>query len=215
MGSTVFFDLDGTLTDSKPGILRSIRHAIERLGLECPQDDDLIWCIGPPLLDSFSKLVGDSLAIQAVRHYRERFSEVGWRENEVYPGVTELLVQLAASGAEMYVATSKLQVFADRIVGHFQMDRYVAGVFGAEPDGSRSDKAELLAHALTALNCSGPAVMIGDRRHDVIGARHNGMQAVGVTYGYGTREELELAGADAIVSSPAALFDLLTDPGRS
>ena len=198
----IFFDLDGTLTDPKAGIVGSIRFALGRLGLECPHDDDLTWCIGPPLLDSFSKLVGKTLAPVALKHYRERFDELGWRENEPYIGIVEALDQLLSQRFELYVATSKPRVFADRIVRHFQLGRYFSEIFGAELDGTRSDKGDLLRFALSRVRPATTAIMVGDRMHDVIGAKRNGMRAVGVTYGYGSREELEQAGADAFAGSP-------------
>jgi phosphoglycolate phosphatase len=209
MNDAVFFDLDGTLTDPKTGIVRSIRHAMDRLGLECPSDDDLTWCIGPPLLESFSTLVGSTLAAEAVRHYRERFSEHGWKENVPYPGVVNMLQQLIAAGRELYVATSKPLVFADRIIKHFEMDRYFGRVFGSELDGTRSDKGELLRFALSELTLTGQATMVGDRMHDVVGAKANCLRSVGVTYGYGSLQELENAGADALAASPDQLVKLL------
>jgi len=208
MKSPIFFDLDGTLTDPKPGIVRSIRFAMERLDVECPGDDDLTWCIGPPLLGSFSELVGESRALQALEHYRERFGECGWRENTPYEGVFDALENLRGRGRELYVATSKPQVYADRILRHFGFDRYFSAVFGSELDGTRSHKADLLSFALSETATTDGATMIGDRRHDVIGARQNGMRAVGVTYGYGSRQELEEAGADVIVTAPSEVVGL-------
>ena len=203
MKDAIFFDLDGTLTDPKLGIVRSIRYAMDRLGVECPKDDDLTWCIGPPLLDSFSELVGSSRAPEALTHYRERFSEYGWRENTPYEGIFDALGDLKASGHSLYVATSKPYVFAERIVRHFELDAYFSAVFGAELDGTRSHKGELLRFALDETGSTHTATMVGDRKHDVIGAKHNGMRTVGVTYGYGSRQELEDAGADVIVAKPA------------
>jgi len=208
MESPIFFDLDGTLTDPKPGIVRSIRFALERLDVECPDDHGLTWCIGPPLLGSFTELVGESRALQALEHYRERFGECGWRENTPYEGIFDALEILRSSGCELFVATSKPYVYADRILNHFGFEKYFSAVFGSEMDGTRSQKADLLRFALSETGTTRGATMVGDRRHDVLGARQNGMRAVGVTYGYGSRQELEEAGADVIVTAPAEVVRL-------
>jgi phosphoglycolate phosphatase len=209
MSAPVFFDLDGTLSDPKVGIVRSIRHALECLGLECPADDELTWCIGPPLLESFARIVGSALAPKALEHYRDRFAELGWRENELYPGIVELLEILAESGRPLYVATSKPLVFANRILWHFRLDGYFSAVFGSGLDGTRSRKDELLRFALAETGATSQAIMVGDREHDIFGARANQMHSIGVTYGYGSREELQSAGADTLVDSPAMLLSVL------
>ena len=198
---TVFFDLDGTLTDAKPGIVRSIQHALAELGRPVPDEEDLLWCIGPPLRSSFLKMLADEAeADRAVELYRERFGDVGLYENRVYPGIEMLLNELSATGWKVYVATSKAEVYARRIVEHFELTALIGDVFGAELSGERSDKGELLAHALS---CTGAAasrsVMIGDRSHDMVGAVKNGLTGVGVLYGYGSREELVRAGARTVV----------------
>ena len=205
MKGSIFFDLDGTLTDPKLGIVRSIRYAMERLQIECPDDNDLTGRIGPPLLGSFSELVGDSLATKALEYYRERFSDCGWQENTPYAGIFDALDELAASGYSLYVATSKPSVFADRIISHFEFDSYFSAVFGSELDGTRSNKGDLLRFALSEVGAARTAIMVGDRKHDVLGAKQNGMCTVGVTYGYGSRQELEEAGADVIVAKPAQI----------
>ncbi len=206
MNSAVFFDLDGTLTDPKTGITRSIRYALERLGLDCPSDDELTRCIGPPLLGSLQSIVGAALAPIALEHYRERFSEVGWRENEVYPGIHELLRQLAESGRPLYVATSKPLVFANRIIRHFELEQYFSRIFGSELDGTRSDKVGLLRFAISEVDRTDHAVMVGDREHDILGAKANALGSIGVTYGYGSQQELQSAGADRVVHSPEMLL---------
>jgi phosphoglycolate phosphatase len=210
MNAAVFFDLDGTLSDPKVGIVRSIRYALDRLEVGCPGDDELTWCIGPPLLDSFRSIVGPSLAPKALDLYRERFSEMGWKENDLYPGIIDLLRQLAEFDRPLYVATSKPQVFADRIIRHFELEPYFSRVFGSELDGTRSHKADLLCFALSETRTTGRALMVGDRKHDILGARANKMRSIGVTYGYGSQEELETAGADVLVDSPWALRLALT-----
>jgi phosphoglycolate phosphatase len=194
---TAFFDLDGTLTDPRPGITRCIQYALERLGFPVPGEDALVWCIGPPLHGSFKTFVGsDELADRAVALYRERFRDIGLYENEAYAGIDETLAKVAATGRRLFVATSKPKIYADRIVEHFGLHRHFEHVFGSELDGTRADKADLLAYALAEAKADPlRAIMVGDRSHDVIGARKNGMTAIGVLYGYGSLEELTNAGA--------------------
>lgn len=205
----IFFDLDGTLTDPKPGITRSIQYALQRLGQPVPGEDDLAWCIGPPLLASLKKLVGtDALAGRALLLYRERFSEIGLFENDVFPGIEDTLSTLAASGRRMFVATSKPAVYAERIVSHFGLEPYFERVFGSELDGTRTDKSDLLRFALQAADVDPrQAIMIGDRSHDMVGARNNGMTGIGVLYGYGSRDELVEAGAYRICETHRELID--------
>jgi phosphoglycolate phosphatase len=206
----IYFDLDGTLTDPFEGISKSIAYALQRLGEPEPGDEVLRKCIGPPLLASFETLVGEERAPDALTFYRERFGDVGWQENIPYPGIHDVLQELRDAGHTLYVATSKPGVFAEKILMHFELDKYFAGVFGSELDGRRSNKVELLEHAL-AVNASVAAVMVGDREHDVIGALRNNMHIIAVTYGYGTEEELRNAGAEQIASSPADLGALLME----
>jgi phosphoglycolate phosphatase len=208
---TIFFDLDGTLTDPAVGIVRSFHYALERLGVEPPPDDALTACIGPPLLDSFTAFVGEARAWDGVRHYRERFADVGWKENAPYPGIGEVLSRIAASGSPLHVATSKAHIYAQRIVEHFGLACHFGRVFGAELDGTRARKADLLRFAVAETGAGERSIMVGDREHDVLGARANGLRAVGVTYGYGTRDELAGAGADVIVDAPHALPDVLLE----
>lgn len=204
---TVLLDLDGTLTDPREGILGSIRYAIEGMGVACPADAQLEQYIGPPLQESLAELLGParrSEAPQALLRYRERFGTVGLFENQVYPGIPEVLAALAASGQRLFLCTSKPAVFAERIVRHFGLDRHLQGVFGSELDGTRTDKRELLRHllAVTGLSAS-EVVMVGDRKHDVAAARANGAASIGVTWGFGSPAELREAGADALVDRPA------------
>jgi phosphoglycolate phosphatase len=205
--TATFFDLDGTLTDPKPGITRSIQYALGRLDLPVPSEDELTWCIGPPLHASLSTLTGrDDLATAALAHYRERFSDVGLFENDVYPGIAALLATLSATGRRMFVATSKPAIYAERIVAHFELARHFERVFGSELDGTRVDKTDLLRHALDETGvAAGRCIMIGDRSHDIVGARNNAMTAIGVLYGYGSEDELRGAGAHHLCTEPAAL----------
>lgn len=207
----LFFDLDGTLTDSREGILGSIRYALERMGKSCPPEAELIAFIGPPLRDTFQSLLGEASAAPALKFYRERFAETGWRENRPYEGIEDLLAELQARGITLYVATSKPLVFAERILEHFGLARYFAHVFGAELDGTRGDKRDLLHYAMQLTGTGPGATMIGDRSFDVLGGRANGMRTVGVTWGFGSRQELEAAGADRIVDAPSDLRDVVDD----
>jgi phosphoglycolate phosphatase len=203
---TIFFDLDGTLTDPKPGITRSIQHALQKLDHSViPTEDELTWCIGPPLRSSFVKILGgDREADRAVALYRERFSDVGLYENRVYDGIVETLTTLRQSGHRLFVATSKAHVFADRIIDHFGLRPHFERVFGAEWDGTRSDKSHLLEYALKEAGVDpSNTLMIGDRSHDLVGAGNNGMKGVGVLYGYGSRDELIAAGARHVCATPA------------
>ncbi|WP_298874928.1 HAD family hydrolase [uncultured Bradyrhizobium sp.] len=205
---TVYIDLDGTLTDPKPGITGSIQYALKKLGKAVPSQDELTWCIGPPLHASLKALTGtEALANQALLLYRERFSEVGLFENTPYPGIHDTLAAIAASGARLFVATSKPAVYATRIVEHFGLKPYFERVFGSELDGTRADKRDLLRYALEETKVDpASAVMIGDRSHDVVGARTNGMTAIGVLYGYGSEAELRDAGAHHICAAHPELL---------
>jgi phosphoglycolate phosphatase len=212
--NTIFFDLDGTLTDPKPGITGSIQYALRKLDRPVPTQDELTWCIGPPLRASFVMLLDDDrLADRAVALYRERFADTGLYENSVYPGIEHLLATLRQSPRRLFVATSKPHVFAKRIIDHFGLTGHFEHVFGSELDGTRVNKSELLAHAIE-LTGADPrqSLMIGDRSHDIVGANNNGMRAVGVLYGYGSREELANAGASHLCTTPQALLDHLTAP---
>ncbi|WOH79869.1 HAD family hydrolase [Bradyrhizobium sp. BEA-2-5] len=205
----IFFDLDGTLTDPKPGITGSIQYALEKLGRPVPSQEDLTWCIGPPLRASFAMLLGgEALADRAVALYRERFGDVGLFENAVYPDIADVLAELRRAPGRMFVATSKPHVFATRIIAHFGLGGYFDHVFGSEFDGTRVNKVDLLAYALAQTGADpDKSLMIGDRSHDVIGANRNGIRAVGVTYGYGTPEELTEAGASHLCATPRAVLD--------
>ena len=211
----VLFDLDGTLTDSREGIIRCIRHALVQLGTACPADYELQTYIGPPLRSTFSTILNSTdrvLIERAVRLYRERFSETGLYENAVYEGVPQMLESLRASSRKLYVVTSKLEVYAERILRHFQLADYFEGVYGSAPDGSSDDKAELIEHLLqtTALDPT-RTLMVGDRWHDVAAAKRNSCLAMGVTYGYGREAELTGAGADFICRSPSHVARILRD----
>ena len=204
----LFLDLDGTLIDPAVGIGQSIRYALGELSQPVPDEAELRRWIGPPLRTSFAGHVGEGLADRALALYRQRYGDIGWKECSVYQGIPETLEALATGGLSLAIATSKPQVYASRIATHFGFDRYIANVFGSELDGTRSDKRELLAFALARTGDS-PAAMVGDRRYDVEGARHNGIPAIGVSWGFAEKDELLEAGATAVVASGIELVSLL------
>ena len=205
----LLFDLDGTLTDPYQGITRCISHALLALGRSAPPRVNLRWCIGPPLKKSFATLLSsddDKLAEAALAIYRERFGSVGLYENEVYEGIPEALKALREMGHTLYVATSKPSVYAKQIIEHFALQQYFRAIYGSELDGTRSDKSNLLFHILqNEAVASSETLMIGDREHDMIGAKANGVCGIGVLWGYGTKEELELSGAHTCLSHPKEL----------
>ena len=201
--STVFFDLDGTLTDPKEGITRCIQYALEQLGGPDFSQDELVSCIGPPLRESFGRLLqtdNKERKEQALKLYRGRFATVGLFENSVYPGVRELLADLGSM--RVFLATSKPRVYAERILAHFGLAAYFHGIYGSEMDGRFEKKPDLLRHMLTSEHLSAEStLMVGDRDHDIIAARKNACGAMGVTYGFGSIEELSSAQADHLCHS--------------
>jgi len=213
----ILFDLDGTLTDPREGITRSIAYALERMGLEPPPLDHLTFAIGPPLRPTLAKLIGDETPAaveRALALYRERYAEVGLFENAVYDGIAETLRLLGEGGAALYVATSKPRVYAERIVRHFGLDAHFEAIHGCELDGTREDKRDLLGHLLPYHGMApGNAAMVGDRGADMVAARHHSVRAVGALWGYGSREELESAGAHSLCERPGNLAALLQAPG--
>ena len=206
----LLFDLDGTLTDPFQGITESIVYALDKLGMHSPSTESLQWCIGPPLKNSFLKLLSsddDTLAEKALAFYRERYSSVGIFENEVYRGIPEALEVLQNTGHKLYVATSKPSIFAERIVVHFDLKHHFKGIYGSELDGTRCDKTSLIFHILKTESISkSETIMIGDRKHDIIGAKNNGLHGFGVLWGYGTKEELVTSGAHAFIGCPRELI---------
>lgn len=201
----LYFDLDGTLTDPFVGITRSILYALDAFDAPHPDHDRLRECIGPPLQVTFAELLGSEHAAKALQLYRERFADVGWRENVPYDGIHDTLAALAGAGYRMFVATTKPHVFARKIVEHFGLADYFAAVYGSELDGTRIDKTELLAWALPQHPDHDSATMIGDRKHDMIGAVNNRMDAIGVTWGYGSADELTTNGAARLIDAPTEL----------
>ncbi|AYC30898.1 HAD family hydrolase [Pseudomonas cavernae] len=189
----ILFDLDGTLTDPREGITRSVQFALAKLGIDEPDLRRLEHFIGPPLLQCFMASYGfdEARAWQAVGFYRERFSVSGLYENRVFEGVNELLELLNGQGRSLYIATSKPSLFAREIARHFGFARHFKLIYGSELDGTRTDKVELLAHLLAEERLEPTsALMIGDRKHDLIGARRNGLDCAAVGYGFGSHAEL-------------------------
>jgi phosphoglycolate phosphatase len=214
----LFFDLDGTLTDPAPGIYACLLHAARALGHTGLEEADLRRYIGPPLRECFAELLvtRDVVLIEeAVGHYRERFGSVGLFENEVYPGVADALTRLGQAGHPLRVVTSKPGVYADRIIDHFGLRVHFPRVYGAELSGALGTKSELIALALSTEGIvPSDAIMIGDREHDILGAKAQGVAAIGVTWGYGSRAELLDAGAEHVVGSLSELVELLNVLGR-
>jgi len=209
----LLIDLDGTLTDPKPGITRCIQYALKELGKEAPDIDDLVWCIGPPLLESFKVLLKDeegTLAAKALALYRDRFGDVGLYENDVYGGIPELLAEQAGNGRRLFVASSKPQVYVHPILEHFDLATHFEGIYGSELDGTRTDKRDLLRHLFDQEKLSpSETLMIGDRVHDVEGARAVGIPVVWVDWGYGSDTEREVCVPDHICGSLSDLRTLL------
>ena len=211
----LLFDLDGTLTDPERGITGCIQHAIRKLGREPAPREGLRRYIGPPLRRTFAELLAtdDPARIDsAIAHYRERFAEIGMYENEVYPDVRKSLAALRQQGHRLWVATSKPEVYARRIVQHFALTSLFQGVYGSELTGERSEKTELISHIMRyEVFESGQVCMIGDRAQDIEGGRANGTRTVGVLWGFGSETELRSAGPDILVNSMPALVVYIGD----
>jgi phosphoglycolate phosphatase len=209
----ILFDLDGTLTESGPGIISSVRYALARMGQPALDDDQLRRFIGPPLLDSFRDICGFDPAevVVAIAAYREHYATDGQYENAVYDGIPELLAALHEAGRTLAVATSKAEVFASSILDHFGLSGHFTSIVGSELDGRRTAKSEIITEALVRLGRpTTGTVMIGDRSHDVRGAVAVGVGSIGVLWGYGDDAELTAAGADALAATPLELLDQLT-----
>jgi phosphoglycolate phosphatase len=197
-------DLDGTISDPKIGITKSVAHALHYYGIEVEDLDTLKKFIGPPLTSSFQDFYGfdEAASLEAVEKYREYFKDTGIFENVLYDGMEHLLKTITEQGGHIVLATSKPEVFAKRILDYFHITKYFLFAAGSTLDTSRNRKGDVIRYALEQLSIDpSDAVMIGDREHDVIGAKENGMECIGVLYGYGDREELAQAGADEIVST--------------
>ena len=210
----ILFDLDGTLTDPGEGITKCVAFALSHFGIDVEDLTQLYPFIGPPLRYSFQTFFGlnEEDTMQAIRLYRQRFSQVGWQENILYPGIDSLLSALVQQGSTLLVATSKPEAFAVKILEHFDLAKYFTVICGAPMDeNSRSTKATVIADAMKRANITkdDSLIMVGDRHHDITGAHENGIPAIGVLYGYGDQAEHEACGADQIASSVNALKALL------
>jgi len=210
----ILFDLDGTLTDSKLGITTSVAYALEKMGLGKVDVNELIKFIGPPIKDSFMEYYKftEAEAEVAIQHYRQRYKEKGIFENEVYDGINELLMYLTQQGYILAVATSKPTPFALKILDYFKLDHYFACIVGSNLDGTLVKKGDVINAVLDQMQIVNKheVLMIGDREHDILGAKEQGIDAVGVEYGYGSHEELQDAGALYIIKDVNGLKKLLS-----
>ncbi|MBT2756981.1 HAD family hydrolase [Mesobacillus foraminis] len=209
----ILFDLDGTLSDPKTGITKSVQYALRKLNIEEPDLDQLECFIGPPLQVSFTEFYrfDAEQTASAIRYYRERFKEIGMFENEIYPGIPELLKSLKEQKYTLVVATSKPTVFSEEILKYFKIDQYFELVVGSHLDGTRSSKTEIIEYILNQYS-NHPLedfIMIGDREHDMIGAKNTGIASIGVSYGFGSLQELSAHQPDHIVSSVSELKEVL------
>lgn len=211
----LLFDLDGTLTDPAQGITNSFIYALKYFGIEIPSYEKLCTYIGPPLPLTFKKEYGfdDEKATLGIKKYREYFADKGLFENKVYPGIPELLQQLKDMGKHLLIATSKPEVYSIKIAEHFDFAKYFDFICGCNMDETRSTKAEVIEYALRLANISendkSKVLMIGDREHDIIGAKQNELKSCGVLFGYGSKEELKNAGADYIIQKPEELLQII------
>ena len=207
------FDLDGTLTDSQVGITKAVDHALRFFGIQTEDLDELKKFIGPPLRDSFRGYCNFTEAEieEAINKFREYFSETGIYENRLYDGAIEVLSRLKTEGVQMVIATAKLTAYAERIAEYFRMNQYFDLIVGSELDGSRSRKGDVINYVLSTIDPTRrkSAVMIGDSKHDMLGGQETGIDTIGVTWGYGSRSELEEAKAMRIVDSFSELCNVL------
>jgi phosphoglycolate phosphatase len=210
MKKAVFFDLDGTLLDTRPGIFRCVRAMLTDMKMGTRTDEEIMAIIGPPLTLGFARILStddDELINKAVAAYRVHYAEGGMYEAVIYPGIVELLADLSLKGIRLCVVTSKAEVLARKIVERFNLDRFFISVYGPDLEGRRSDKTELIAHALRNESLlPDDVIMVGDREHDIIGARGNGVLAAGALWGFGSEAELIGAGADFTAGQPLAVL---------
>lgn len=208
----IFFDLDGTLTDPQEGITNCVKYALEYCGIQETDYAKLMCFIGPPLVYSFQEYYGfnEEKALEAVQKYRERFASVGIFENKAYDGIHDVLQTLVDSGHVLALATSKPRVFAEKIMAKYRLRPYFKLICGAELDGTRNNKDEVISHAIEKLGCPRDnIIMVGDRKHDILGAKKCGIASCGVSFGYAEEGELEQAGADYIADNLSELLDVL------
>lgn len=208
----ILFDLDGTLTNPKEGITKCVQYALKHFGIE-RECDELISFIGPPLKEQFMQYasLSEEEGVKAVEIYRERFAPIGIFENEIYDGILSMLESLKKQGKTLAIATSKPAVFAEKISHKYGIEPYITLLEGSELDGRNTDKAIVIKNAMEKLGATNEnTIMVGDRKHDVIGARKNGIDCIGVSYGYGKDGELEESGALKIAHTPNELLKILS-----
>lgn len=214
MYDIILFDLDGTLTDPKPGITKSVQYALGKMGIVEEDLEKLTKFIGPPLTASFKEFyhMNDDEAKQALQYYRERFSTVGLYENAVYEGIKELLEKLQNQGKTIFVATSKPTIFSMKILEHFGLIGFFKAVIGSELDGTRVEKDEVIEFVLSQIDKHNlkKIIMVGDRKFDILGAQKNGIDVIGVSYGYGSHDELTLAKPNYIAHTVSELAQILS-----
>lgn len=209
MKQQLFFDLDGTIIDSSEGIYSSIRYALEKLAHPPLSTDALRSFVGPPLIDSFRDLgFTEDKAQRAVNYYRENYRDKGMFQVKPYEAIEKTLAMLSETH-EIFIATSKPEIFAKEILAYLGFNDYFKGIYGADLENKRGEKAAVLAYALEKANGNASALMIGDRSHDILGAKANGLSAIGVLYGFGSKEELLSAGAVALAEQPLELLELI------
>ncbi len=213
MTKYILFDLDGTLTDPEEGITKSLQYALRHMGIEIDDLTTLRRHIGPPLKEGLMEYWGldEEKTEAAILWYREYFAKTGMYQNIVYPGVEKVLEALVAEGKKLILATSKAEKFAILIMEHFGLDKYFSDMCGTSLDGLRGKKADVIHYALekNQIRDKDEVIMVGDRLHDIAGAKENGIKSIGVLYGFGDREELELAGADKIAQDMEELKHIL------
>ena len=213
MYDTILFDLDGTLTDSGPGITRAVRYALGQMGYAVPPVEALFSFIGPPLHKSFQRHcgIGEEEAAEMVRQFRVYYNEMGGiLENEVYPGIRELLRDLKKAGKRLMIATSKPQASAELVMRHFGLDEWVPEIVGGTDDPRRNTKGKVIAWVLREYGVDPEtAIMVGDREHDIHGAAENSIPAIGITWGYGDRAELENAKAKIVLDTPEEVTEYI------
>ena len=213
MYTAVLFDLDGTITDSATGILNSVSYALKKYNIVIEDEEELNKFVGPPLQESFMRFCGFSPeeTVKAVEYFREYYRDRGMYENKLYDGIPAVLKELSDAGNTIILATSKAELFAVQILRHFQIDKYFDFIGGATMDGARSKKSDVIAYVLKQCNVTdiSSAVMVGDREQDIFGAKEIGIDSIGVLYGYGSRKELQDAGATYIADNVQDIIHLV------
>ena len=212
MYKAILFDLDGTLTDSGEGITKSVQYALERIGKPEPDLQKLRVFVGPPLIEQFEEYAGidEKTARRAVEIYRERYAPIGIYENELYPGIEDMLAGLKNRGYKIGIASSKPENFVKIVAEYFHIESYFDEIVGSEPEGGRTNKTEVIEEALRRMGLTDhrdQVIMVGDKEHDVFGARRAGLECIAVSYGYGTKEELENARPLKILNSAEEILD--------